>query len=144
MIRENAGSMAQNGKSLRAGVSELEKFDRKLFQSLCRLDFVAMCPNANSRLLGRVRLQWVTDALPPVEWFPAAVIVEGLSAVERRTRPFKAVTEEVAFPLVRRFVGSLRADRMRVIILRWQGTWDSSSQLAILYKRLTAKESPLK
>ena len=40
-IREIASSVAQSG-SRRADVAEVEKFGRKLFQSLWRLDFLAM------------------------------------------------------------------------------------------------------
>ena len=40
-IREIAKCVAQSG-SWRADVAELEKFGRKLFQSLWRLDFLAM------------------------------------------------------------------------------------------------------
>ncbi|MGH3560258.1 MAG: class I SAM-dependent methyltransferase [Mycobacterium sp.] len=46
-IREIAGSVAQAGASQRASVADLEKFGRKLFQSLWRLDFVAMALNGN-------------------------------------------------------------------------------------------------
>jgi SAM-dependent methyltransferase len=41
-IREIAERVAQSG-SRRADVADLEKFGRKLFQSLWRLDFLAMC-----------------------------------------------------------------------------------------------------
>ena len=48
-IREIAARVAQggNGNSQRAGAADLENFGRKLFQSLCRLDFLAMGRNAN-------------------------------------------------------------------------------------------------
>jgi hypothetical protein len=46
-IREIASSVAQSG-SRRADVAELEKFGRKLFQSLWRLDFLAMGLKADS------------------------------------------------------------------------------------------------
>jgi SAM-dependent methyltransferase len=48
-IREIAERVAQSG-ARRGDVADLEKFGRKLFQSLWRLDFVAMALNANSRL----------------------------------------------------------------------------------------------
>jgi hypothetical protein len=48
-IREIAEAVAQNGESPRASVSDLENFGRKLFQSLWRLDYVAMGLDANSR-----------------------------------------------------------------------------------------------
>jgi SAM-dependent methyltransferase len=41
-IREIAQRVAQGGESPRANVAELEKFGRKLFQSLWRLDFLSM------------------------------------------------------------------------------------------------------
>jgi SAM-dependent methyltransferase len=41
-IREIAKQVAQSRESSRANVAEIEKFARKLFQSLWRLDFVAM------------------------------------------------------------------------------------------------------
>jgi len=41
-IREIAASVAQQGQSPRASVADLEKFGRKLFQALWRLDFVSM------------------------------------------------------------------------------------------------------
>ena len=50
-IREIAASMAQAGGPARASASDLEKFGRKLFQSLWRLDFVAMDLGAVSRSL---------------------------------------------------------------------------------------------
>jgi SAM-dependent methyltransferase len=46
-IREIAARVAQSGNSQRAGVADLENFGRKLFQSLWRLDFLAMGLNAN-------------------------------------------------------------------------------------------------
>ena len=46
-IREIAASVAQSGESPRASTADLEKFARKLFQSLWCLDFVAMALNAN-------------------------------------------------------------------------------------------------
>jgi SAM-dependent methyltransferase len=46
-IREIASSVAQSG-SRRADVAELEKFSRKLFRSLWRLDFLAMDLNAEA------------------------------------------------------------------------------------------------
>jgi SAM-dependent methyltransferase len=49
-IREIAAGVAQSGESPRSSVADLEKFGRKLFQSLWRLDFLAMALNANSRL----------------------------------------------------------------------------------------------
>jgi SAM-dependent methyltransferase len=48
-IREIAERVAQSG-ARRGDVADLEKFGRKLFQSLWRLDFLAMGLNANSRL----------------------------------------------------------------------------------------------
>jgi hypothetical protein len=47
-IREIAACVAQSGGSPRASTADLEKFGRKLFQSLWRLDFLAMALNANS------------------------------------------------------------------------------------------------
>ena len=47
-IREIAAAVAQSGVSPRASAAELEKFGRKLFQSLWRLDFLAMALNGNS------------------------------------------------------------------------------------------------
>ncbi|MGO9926555.1 MAG: class I SAM-dependent methyltransferase [Mycobacterium sp.] len=47
-IREIAERVAQSGESRRAGAGDIEKFARKLFQSLWRLDFVAMGLNAKS------------------------------------------------------------------------------------------------
>jgi SAM-dependent methyltransferase len=47
-IREIAATVAQGGGSPRASVADLEKFGRKLFQSLWRLDFVAMALNAGA------------------------------------------------------------------------------------------------
>ncbi|HXA88316.1 MAG TPA: class I SAM-dependent methyltransferase [Mycobacterium sp.] len=46
-IREIASSVAQSG-SRRADLAEVEKFARKLFQSLWRLDFLAMSLNAEA------------------------------------------------------------------------------------------------
>jgi SAM-dependent methyltransferase len=46
-IREIAARVAQSGNSERAGAVELENFGRKLFQSLWRLDFLAMALNAD-------------------------------------------------------------------------------------------------
>ena len=46
-IREIAARVAQSGNSQRAGAADLENFGRKLFQSLWRLDFLAMALNAN-------------------------------------------------------------------------------------------------
>ncbi len=54
-IREIAAGVAQSGGSRRTGVAELENFGRKLFQSLWRLDFVAMGLNANSRRRPRTK-----------------------------------------------------------------------------------------
>jgi SAM-dependent methyltransferase len=48
-IREIAARVAQSGASPRASAADLEEFGRKLFQSLWRLDFLAMALNANSR-----------------------------------------------------------------------------------------------
>jgi hypothetical protein len=47
-IREIAERVAQSGESPGAGTADLEKFGRKLFQSLWRLDILAMALNANS------------------------------------------------------------------------------------------------
>ena len=47
-IREIAACVAQSGDSPETGAVHLEKFGRKLFQSLWRLDFVSMALNANS------------------------------------------------------------------------------------------------
>ena len=47
-IREIAARVAQKGELSRASPAELEKFGRKLSQSLWRLDWVAMALNANS------------------------------------------------------------------------------------------------
>jgi SAM-dependent methyltransferase len=47
-IREIAASVAQSGDSPRASTADLEQFGRKLFQSLWRLDFLAMTLKANS------------------------------------------------------------------------------------------------
>ena len=47
-IREIAACVAQSGKSPQAATADLEEFGRKLFQSLWRLDFLAMALNANS------------------------------------------------------------------------------------------------
>jgi hypothetical protein len=46
-IREIAELAAQSGDPRRAGAAEREKFARKLFQSLWRLDFLAMGLEAN-------------------------------------------------------------------------------------------------
>ena len=46
-IREIAADVAQSG-ARRGDAADLEKFGRKLFQSLWRLDFLAMGLNANS------------------------------------------------------------------------------------------------
>ncbi|MCW2664643.1 MAG: asparaginyl-tRNA synthetase [Mycobacterium sp.] len=46
-IREIAACVAESGRSPRAGATDLEEFGRKLFQSLWRLDFLAMALNAN-------------------------------------------------------------------------------------------------
>jgi SAM-dependent methyltransferase len=46
-IREIAERVAQSAEPQRASVADLEKFGRKLFQSLWRLDFLAMALNAN-------------------------------------------------------------------------------------------------
>lgn len=45
-IREIAANVAQSGQLPRGGAGDLENFARKLFQSLWRLDFVAMALNA--------------------------------------------------------------------------------------------------
>jgi len=45
-IREIAASVAQGGQLPRGGAGDFENFARKLFQSLWRLDFVAMALNA--------------------------------------------------------------------------------------------------
>jgi SAM-dependent methyltransferase len=47
-IREIAAGVAQSRQSQRANVADLENFGRKLFQSLWRLDFLAMGMNAES------------------------------------------------------------------------------------------------
>jgi len=47
-IREIAERVAQSAESPRASAADLERFGRKLFQSLWRLDFLAMVLNANS------------------------------------------------------------------------------------------------
>jgi hypothetical protein len=47
-IREIAQCVAENGPR-RGPVTEVEKFGRKLFQSLWRLDFLAMGREANAR-----------------------------------------------------------------------------------------------
>ena len=47
-IREIAACVAQSGESPHSSMVPLEKFGRKLFQSLWRLDFLAMALNANS------------------------------------------------------------------------------------------------
>ena len=41
-IREIAAAVAQSGQSPHSSTADLEKFGRKLFQSLWRLDFLAM------------------------------------------------------------------------------------------------------
>jgi SAM-dependent methyltransferase len=46
-IGEIAARVAQSGESQRAGAADLENFGRKLFQSLWRLDFLAMGLNAD-------------------------------------------------------------------------------------------------
>ena len=48
-IREIAERVAQSGESRRGAAAELEKFGRKLFQALWRLDFLAMGLDAKSR-----------------------------------------------------------------------------------------------
>jgi SAM-dependent methyltransferase len=48
-IREIAALVAQSGGLQRGGAADLENFGRNLFQSLWRLDFLAMGLNANSR-----------------------------------------------------------------------------------------------
>ena len=48
-IREIAACVVQSGESPHTSTVHLEKFARKLFQSLWRLDFLAMALNANSR-----------------------------------------------------------------------------------------------
>lgn len=52
-IREIAERVAQSGESPGASAGDLEKFGRKLFQSLWRLDFLAMALNANSHISPR-------------------------------------------------------------------------------------------
>jgi SAM-dependent methyltransferase len=47
-IREIAERVAQSGASRRGGAVDIEKFSRRLFQSLWRLDFLAMALNENS------------------------------------------------------------------------------------------------
>ncbi|NDJ91721.1 class I SAM-dependent methyltransferase [Mycolicibacter kumamotonensis] len=47
-IREIAANLAQAGGPTRASAADLEKFGRRLFQSLWRLDFVAMDLSADS------------------------------------------------------------------------------------------------
>ena len=44
-IRDIAARVAQSARLARAGTADLESFGRKLFQSLWRLDFVAMALN---------------------------------------------------------------------------------------------------
>ena len=44
-IRDIAASVAQSNGSQRGSVADFEKFGRKLFQALWRLDFVAMALN---------------------------------------------------------------------------------------------------
>jgi hypothetical protein len=51
-IREIAERVGQT-ESRRAAATELEKFARKLFQSLWRLDFLAIGLDANSRTSGQ-------------------------------------------------------------------------------------------
>jgi SAM-dependent methyltransferase len=48
-IREIAELVAQSSDSPRTTVADVEKFGHRLFQSLWRLDFLAMALNANSR-----------------------------------------------------------------------------------------------
>lgn len=48
-IREIAERVSQTGASPRASVADLEKFGRKLFQSLWRLDFVSMVLSGDSQ-----------------------------------------------------------------------------------------------
>ena len=48
VIREEAANLAQAGGPTRASAADLEKFGRRLFQSLWRLDFVAMDLSADS------------------------------------------------------------------------------------------------
>jgi SAM-dependent methyltransferase len=47
-IKEIAERVAQSGQSRRGDAADVEKFGRKLFQSLWRLDFLAMALNENS------------------------------------------------------------------------------------------------
>jgi SAM-dependent methyltransferase len=47
-IREITARVAQGGETQRANLADLENFGRKLFQSLWRLDFLAMALNAGS------------------------------------------------------------------------------------------------
>jgi hypothetical protein len=47
-IREIAACMARSETSPRTSVADLEKYGRKLFQALWRLDCVAMALNPNS------------------------------------------------------------------------------------------------
>jgi hypothetical protein len=47
-IREIAASVAQGGAWHRGSLSDVEKFARKLFQALWRLDFLAMALAKNS------------------------------------------------------------------------------------------------
>ena len=47
-IREIAACVERSGESLQTGAAHLEDFGRKLFQSLWRLDFLAMALNADS------------------------------------------------------------------------------------------------
>ncbi len=49
-IREIAERVAQSGESQRGGVADIEKYGRKLFQALWRLDFLAMGLDAQSGL----------------------------------------------------------------------------------------------
>jgi SAM-dependent methyltransferase len=48
-IREIAASVAQSGASSQAGLADVEKFSRKLFQALWRLDFLAMALTPDSQ-----------------------------------------------------------------------------------------------
>ena len=47
-IRDIAARVAQSGNFPEASAADLEKFSRKLFQSLWRLDFVSMALNASA------------------------------------------------------------------------------------------------
>jgi hypothetical protein len=46
-IRDIAACVAQGGNLPQANAADLETLGRKLFQSLWRLDFVSMIPNAH-------------------------------------------------------------------------------------------------